>query len=430
MKVWVYGLIVAVEIGESCVDWLRTTAFYAYVSAWQWREEKVEENEPYDFFETIFRLDACDDMHEFLEFVQGRRHSTSDMLSATAQLLARGRIRSAYIMAMLLEKRGQRTIVMSIALSVGGLIFGNTVEEENGLRFLAAQVESLAPERLLEVYDRMVAPLVSHLWAASVAKQDAERVWRFLRHFQGAVTEGFDWTPQLCKLCAGKAEYWFHARLCGRYRVAYYWCTQCEFLCTEAPYWQTEEGGETLLQSSSLASVRQTWGRRRAFVSLLLLNLYDAQRECLDCSADEGRFARSMREAGFHFRHQGPQAVARAAERLSRRSKTEAGFELVTAFDVWQRFAEPGKVLDRLLANSDGILFNVPLLPDPIPKPEEWSGYDLGGGRNLAFFAPRTLRRLAERRQLYWLSNGEELHLFTRREISGEVFEGMARWVS
>ncbi|MBF0184511.1 MAG: hypothetical protein HQM06_09000 [Magnetococcales bacterium] len=387
----------------------------------------MEENEPYDFFETLFRLDASDDMHEFLEFVQGRRHSTADMLAAIAQLLARGRVRSAYILGMLLEKRGQRNIVMSLALSVGGLIFGNTIEEENGLQHLSAQVEALPPERLLEVYDRMVAPLVNQLWAASAAKQDPERVWRLLRHFQGAVREGFDWTAQVCKVCGSKAEYWFHALLRDRHRVAYYWCTQCEYLGTEASYWlsgEEEAAGEPLVT----ATARRQWARRRAFVSLLLLNLYDAQATCFDCSADGGRFARSMREAGFQFRHQNPQAVARAAEKRGKGGGEL--FELVTAFDVWQQFAEPGKVLDRLLARCDGVLFNVPLLPDPLPKPEEWEGYDLAGGRQVSFYAPRTLRRLAERRQLNWLSNGDELHLFTRRELSGEVFEGMARWVT
>jgi hypothetical protein len=393
----------------------------------------VEENEPYDFFETIFRLDASDDMHEFLEFVQGRRHSTADMLSAMAQLLGRGRIRSAYILGMLLEKRGQRSIVMSIALSVGGLIFGNTIEEGNGLALLDTQVQSLSHERLVEVYDQMVAPLVSHLWTSSAAKQDAERVWAILRHFQGAVTDGFDWTPQVCKVCGGKAEYWFHGHLRGRYRAAYYWCAQCDYLSTESPYWW-EESAETGEVDTTPAQMRQQWSKRRALVSLLLLNLWDTQGENLDCSADGGRFARSMREAGFRYRYQGAQTLARAASKevkgSSRSRKGVERYELVTAFDVWQQIAEPGKVLDYLLSRSDGVLFNIPLLPDPMPKPTEWAFYDLSGGRNISFFAPRSMRRLAERRQLQWLSNGEELHLLTRREISGEVFEGMARWIS
>ncbi|MEO5364730.1 MAG: class I SAM-dependent methyltransferase [Magnetococcus sp. DMHC-8] len=393
-------------------------------------ESTLANNESYDFFETIFRLDACNDTHEFLDFVQGRRHGTQDMLSATAQLLAKGRVRSAYILAMLLDKRGQRDLIMSVALSLGGLIFSNQTEEEIGLQHLETQFSALSAEAQQEAYDRLVAPSVGHMWVCSVGKAEPDRVMRILRHFQSAVPEGFTWAAQVCKLCGGTAEYGFHATVLGRHRVAYYLCERCDFLCTEEPYW-LDEACADLVNAQEVGDRDDADGMARAlqlknFVAMLLWNLFDAQGKFLDYGGRDGLFVRLMRDEGFEFYWQDsycPNLLARGFEAV-------AGdrYELVTALECFQHCVDPGQALDHIFAVSDSLLLTTRLLPDPLPKPNEWPYYALEGGRHLSFYSAKTLRKLAESRDLTFLSNGTDTHLLARRHISSGVFKGLTRW--
>ncbi|MEO5339422.1 MAG: class I SAM-dependent methyltransferase [Magnetococcus sp. MYC-9] len=390
----------------------------------------MENNETDAFFETIHRLDAYNDTHEFLDFVQGQRHSTKDLLTATRQLLAKGRVRSAYILAMLLGKRGQRHLIMSIALSVGGLIFNNSIEENNGLQHLQAQFDALSAEEQRELCDGVVAPLVAHLWVCSAGRADNERVLRILRHFQAAMPEGFDWRGKVCKLCGGSAEYCFHAHILGKHRVAYYLCEQCDFLFTEEPYWLEEAYAGVMRQQDvddkdDADGVARTL-RLKGFVSMLLRNLFDAEGKFLDYGGGYGLFVRLMRDEGFSFYWQDahtPNLFARGFE-----AQEEDRYELVTAFECFQHFADPIQELERIFAQSDALLFTTRLLPNPVPKPDEWSYYALESGRHLSFYSAKSLRKLAASRDLAFLSNGTDTHLLAKRPISNGVFKGLALW--
>ncbi|MEO5353331.1 MAG: class I SAM-dependent methyltransferase [Magnetococcus sp. XQGC-1] len=391
------------------------------------REKAGEAN---DFLETVLRLDACEDTREFLDFIQGKRHETQDMLAAMSQLLAKGRVRSSYIIGMLLFKRGQQNLLMSVGLFVGGLIFGNPVEEENGLRHLQSQVDALSDAELQEAHDRLVAPLVNHLWACSTAQADSERVLRFLRHFQRAVAEEFDWRPRVCPLCEGSADYWFHAQLLHKYRVAFYRCDGCDFLCTEEPYW-LEEAYAGVVDRRDVDDKDDADGVARAlrlkgFVSMLLRNLFDAQAKFLDYEGSYGLFVRLMRDEGFAFYWQDrhcPNLFARGFDR-----QAEDRYALVTAFECFQHFVNPAAELEHLLEQSDAVLLTTPLLPDPPPRPEDWPHYALEGGRHVSFYSLKSLRKWASSRELTFLSNGTDTHLFARRHISNGVFKGLSRW--
>ncbi|MBF0401642.1 MAG: class I SAM-dependent methyltransferase [Magnetococcales bacterium] len=396
----------------------------------------MEHNEQDEFFETLFRLDACDDTHEFLDFVQGKRHATKDLLTAASQLLSKGRVRSAYILAMLLAKRGQRHLTMSVALSVGGLIYGNSIEEENGLQHLQAQFDALSVEEQQKTYDHIVAPIVAHLWLCSIGKADNERVMRILQHFRAAVPDGFDWRAKVCKLCGGSAEYWFHAQVLGRYRVAYHLCEQCDFLFTEEPYWLAEsyEGvikRQEVDDKDDADGVARTM-RLKEFVSMLLRNLFDAQGKFLDYGGSYGLFVRLMRDEGFEFYWQDnycPNLFARGFEAVAAvEGEAESRYELVTAFECFQHFVDPVQELDHIFAQSDAVLFTTRLLPNPVPKADEWSYYALESGRHVSFYSAKSLRTLAKNKDLTFLSNGTDTHLLAKRHISSGVFKGISRW--
>lgn len=388
-----------------------------------------EKDEVEDFFETVFRLDECDDVTEFLEFAQGKRHDKAEMLTATSQLLTKGRIRSAYILAMLLGKRGQRNLLISIALSVGGLIFRDESEADKGWKYLPSQVRALSMQERKEVYDRHIIPLLSHMWysVADRPRADYDRVLTFLRLFQSAVPEGFSWQQEMgCKVCEGTALYHFHGDLLERYRVAYYLCQKCGLLASEEPYWLQEAHTADRLPIQD-DDFLQRHGAFRDFVALLLRNLFDDKAKFLDYGGGYGLFVRMMRDAGFDFYWQDDvfhNLFAHGCEAVDGDT-----YGLVTVLDRFQQFVDPVQEVTWIFERSDCLLFTVNLLPDPIPPSNSWEGYRLDGGREIVFYSMESLQALAKRLDLALLSNGVHTHMLSKRSIvSKKIFGGLSCW--
>jgi len=61
----------------------------------------------------------------------------------------------------------------------------------------------------------------------------------------------------------------------------------------------------------------------------------------------------------------------------------EYKYELVTAFEVFEHFAEPIQEFESMIKFSDNIIFSTELLPSLVPKPEKWWYYGLGHGQHI-----------------------------------------------
>ena len=81
-----------------------------------------------------------------------------------------------------------------------------------------------------------------------------------------------------------------------------------------------------------------------------------------------GIFTRLMRDIGFDFYWYDPHSINLLARGFETRSKNYK-YELVTAFEVFEHFAELIKEIESMLQFSDNILFSTELLPSLIPKP-------------------------------------------------------------
>jgi len=54
-----------------------------------------------------------------------------------------------------------------------------------------------------------------------------------------------------CKLCNTETQEAFKAKIMFRYLVRYYYCPQCDFLCTEEPFWLEEAYTESINSSDT-----------------------------------------------------------------------------------------------------------------------------------------------------------------------------------
>lgn len=91
-------------------------------------------------------------------------------------------------------------------------------------------------------------------------------------------------------------------------------------------------------------------------------------------------------------------------------------YEAVTAFECFEHFEHPMDEFDNMLKFSNNIIFSTELLPDPIPRPEEWWYYGLDHGQHISFYSRGTFAFIANKYGLNYENLGG-LHLLTKRKI-------------
>jgi hypothetical protein len=89
----------------------------------------------------------------------------------------------------------------------------------------------------------------------------------------------------------------------------------------------------------------------------------------------------------------------------------------VTTFESFEHFVNPIEEIENLLKISRNIIFSTELLPNPIPKPEDWWYYGLDHGQHISFYSEKTFQFIADKYGLNY-SNLGSLHLLTEQKIS------------
>jgi hypothetical protein len=218
----------------------------------------------------------------------------------------------------------------------------------------------------------------------------------------------------LCKICRLQTKECFKAEILQKYEIKYFYCENCGFLQTEEPYWLAES-----YQSSITAS--DTGGLLRSLalaevVSVLIYFLFDRKASYLDFAGGYGLFTRRMRDIGFDFYWKDSYSsnlFARGFEYTNDLGTVEA----VTSFESFEHFENPLKEIETILSVSKTIIFTTDLLPNPIPKPDDWYYYGLHHGQHISFYSSQTLRFIADKYKLK-LYNVHPLHIFTEKSFS------------
>ena len=229
-----------------------------------------------------------------------------------------------------------------------------------------------------------------------------------------------------CKICSHETHRIFTAKILNKYDVQYYYCNYCAFLQTEEPYWLKEAYGisisitDTGIMSRNIGSSKIT-----ATILYFLFKKFD---KFLDYEGDCGIFTRLMRDIGFDFYWHDPHSTNLLARGFEIKSKNYK-YELVTAFEVFEHFAEPIKEIESMMQFSDNILFSTDLLPFTLPKPEEWWYYALESGQHISFYSYRTLKFIAQKYNMNFYSNGRNIHMFTKnRKINNKLFNLLLKY--
>lgn len=225
-----------------------------------------------------------------------------------------------------------------------------------------------------------------------------------------------------CRICLSEnVDPFSRATILRKYEVQYLRCRSCGFICTEEPYW-LEESYSDAIAAGDVGLVRRNM-RQSALVRSVITTLFDSGGKFLDYGGGYGLFVRLMRDAGYDFYRYDKHCVNLFARNFEAADIGADSFSLVTAFEVLEHLANPLEEVEKMLAYSRNLLFATELMPDSLPRPDEWWYYGLDHGQHVSFFTESSLRILAGQFSLNLYSNGRSIHLLTEKRISPIIFK-------
>jgi hypothetical protein len=216
-----------------------------------------------------------------------------------------------------------------------------------------------------------------------------------------------------CKICKQKNESVFSGKILNKYNIKYYYCSNCGFLQTEEPYWLDEAYSESINVSDTGYMQRNINLFQK--LTILFSLFFDKNGKYLDYVGGYGVFVRLMRDIGFDFYWDDKYTTNLFAKGFEYKSKARC--EAVTTFESFKHFVNPLEEIEKLLSILKNIIFSTELLPNHIPKPEDWWYYGLDHGQHISFYSQKTLEFIAKKCDLNYANLGG-LHILTEKNIS------------
>lgn len=199
----------------------------------------------------------------------------------------------------------------------------------------------------------------------------------------------------------------------SKYRIDYFKCDNCGFIQTEEPYW-LEEAYKSPISISDTGLVQRNIYLSKK-VAILLYFIFGKNETYLDYAGGHGVFTRLMRDIGFDFYHYEPYTENLFAKGFE--DNHSKNYKALTAFEVFEHFANPIEEIEKMLKFSQNIIFTTELLPNLIPKPNDWWYYGLDHGQHVSFYSYNTFIVIAERFKKKFWTNGR-IHILTDKKIS------------
>jgi len=217
----------------------------------------------------------------------------------------------------------------------------------------------------------------------------------------------------LCKICSSQSDDLFKAKVLNKYEVTYYKCPDCGFIQTEEPFW-LKEAYESAISSADTGIVSRNIVDARMAGSIISC-FFNRKEKFLDYGGGYGLFVRLMRDKGFDFYR-----FDKYSENLFARCfdindlNIKNGFELITAFEVFEHLNSPLEEIKEILSCGTSILFSTELQPvSPIKSIEDWWYFSPDSGQHVSIYSKQSLISLAVKLGCNLYSNGKNIHLLT-----------------
>ncbi len=217
-----------------------------------------------------------------------------------------------------------------------------------------------------------------------------------------------------CNICGSPMDPIFSACILKKYRIQYFQCSNCRYVCTEDPYWLQESYKYSINITDTGILARNIYLSK--ITSCILFLFFQRNKKYLDYGGGYGILTRLMRDIGFDFYLYDPYTENLFARGFRYPDNYCGDIELITSYESFEHFSNPLEDLGIIFSISHNVFFSTEILPDPVPKPEEWWYYGLEHGQHISFYSQQTLKTIAESfgLNLYSYNN---LHFFTHKKL-------------
>ena len=223
-----------------------------------------------------------------------------------------------------------------------------------------------------------------------------------------------------CSLCfKSLTKSLFSAQLFKK-NVAYFECLNCGYVQTEEPYWLDKAYASTInicdtgIMSRNLSNL--------SFV-LATLILMKKKSVVVDYAGGYGFLVRLLRDVGVDAFWSDPYCENLVARGFEYENDKQAN--LVTVFESFEHFVRPMDEMVKILDIAPNILLTTNIISEPAPIPSEWWYYGLEHGQHIGFYRLRTLTYLANKFDLYLISDGVSKHFFSKKKYSNTVWRAL-----
>jgi hypothetical protein len=231
-----------------------------------------------------------------------------------------------------------------------------------------------------------------------------------------------------CAICDGSTVEHARALVRNKHPARFFRCTVCGFMGVESPTWLAEAYAEPVNQSDTGYVYRNLWARDKMLACIE--SHLNPDGVFLDYAGGYGLLVRLMRDLGYDFRWADlycPNIFCRGFEAPI---PLVGPFEAVSVFEAFEHFTNPVGEMKLFSVITDCLVISTKLLPEPVPQPSDWWYYGLEHGQHIAFYTPKSLELLASRFGYHFLTNGDDLHVFSRKQIAPGLFDERqpSRW--
>jgi len=221
-----------------------------------------------------------------------------------------------------------------------------------------------------------------------------------------------------CLICSGNLTILFKAQVMFKYDVQYYRCQNCGSIQTEKPYW-LDKAYEEAITITDIGLLRRNFDLSNRVFDLIHKN-FNAGQKFLDFGGGYGVLVRLLRDKGLDFYRQDVYCknIFAVNYDITDLNENELAFEMVTCFEVFEHVTDPYLLFTELLKYASNILISTLLVPGEIKSPDDWWYIAPETGQHITFYTLKALSYIADEYGMNLYSDGTNLHLFTKRNLS------------
>lgn len=226
----------------------------------------------------------------------------------------------------------------------------------------------------------------------------------------------------LSKLTGKPAKYIFSAKILNKFDVKYYQCEDTDFIFTEEPYWLEEAYSSAITKLDLGLPMRNEYLRDK--IIPIINHHFNSDKRFLDYAGGYGLFTRMMRDKGFDFYHTDKFCDNLFAEYFSLDDINQKnGFEVVTAFEVFEHLSNPMQEIGEILSLGNNLLFTTELQPQsPLSGVEDWWYFIPETGQHISFYTKKSLQFIAAKFGFNFYTDNVSLHLFSKEKLMSDPF--------